>query len=281
MRTLIFSVTTGILLSISSTFAGDGVGNGGDGNAAEFILTAKTAMELMKKISPSNLQGINIDAFSGAILNTEVHSKDQLILDGHEVDAINYPKKKLIEVSRSRWSTLRGETETISRFNLVLHEYLFIMGLNDSQYRISQKLISAISPSSFSTEKWWNPMNPTNFLGVGMFTPSSTCSFGSESFDFDLSKATETKISEVDCEGIHRKIIAEKTQNLGASTDGLKGTFHSFKITVYDEKGQLIGNLDSYVPEWGRCLVPTSDYCSQSGEIHIGNMFFTFGLFTH
>ncbi len=229
------------------------------------------------KSLPSNTVAINIDTFSGAIANTTVYSEGRLMLDDQEVDAINYPSKRLIKVNRSRWMDLRGETATIARFNLVIHEYLGIMGIDDTQYRVSHDLIRALSPSNFSPREWWEPMNPTNRVHFGVALPGVGCSAGSWELRFDIDIREESLGLNLDCEGSHWRIEGEKREHFGATSDGMKGSFHVFEIRVYNNQNQLLGKIE-YSPEWGRCLVTDSIRCSQSGVFIIGAVQFSFAM---
>jgi hypothetical protein len=250
---------------------------GGDGYAAEFVLTAKTALELAKKLDPSDLLPVNIDTLTGAIANTSVHSEEKLVFEGNEVDAINYPDKKLIKISRVRWTDLRTESQTFPRFYLVIHEYLGIMGIDDSQYSVSQRLINSISPSKFSTTQWWHPMNPTNEIVPHVELPGVGCSNGAWTLNFDINKPTETQSQKLRCDGREWKIVANKTERYGASTSGIKGTYHSFEVKVFDGQNNLLGS-GIYSPEWGRCLLSSDVHCSQSGEFKIDSVTFNFWM---
>lgn len=125
-------------------FAGDEPAYGGDSYAAEFISTAKTALEHLKGLPPEEIAPVEATKLEETISRTQVSSEETLLLNGNEVDAINYPESGKIQISRSRWRNLRGESEAAARFNLVLHEYLSVSKIEDSQYRVSQKLMKAM-----------------------------------------------------------------------------------------------------------------------------------------
>jgi len=274
------SLFLGVLVSFQvlpvKAIAGNESG-GGDGYAAEFVLTAKIALELAKKLAPSELLPVNIDTFAGAIANTSVHSEEKLALEGSEVDAINYPNKKLIKISRVRWTDLRTESQTVPRFNLVIHEYLGIMGIDDSHYSVSHKLINRMSPAKFSTNHFWHPMNPTNEIVPHIELPGMACSSGGWVLRFDVARPTETQSQTLACDGREWKIVAKKTEGYGGSTSGIEGTYHSFQVEVYDSQDNLLGSV-IYSPEWGRCLVSSDVNCSQSGELKIDHVAFSFWM---
>ena len=123
---------------------GNSVGNGGDAMAAEFVQTARTALHYLdlKTSSQANLSFI-IQSLARGLNETQVNSNDQLFLRGDEVDAINFPELKKIVLSRKRWETYREKGLSV-RSRLALHEYLGVIGLNDSHYQISSQLIESI-----------------------------------------------------------------------------------------------------------------------------------------
>ncbi len=241
-------------------------GNGGDGFASEFVNTAKLSIEILKKIDTTSVKQFDLDKFTGAVVNTAVQSEESLFLKNQEVDAINYPKEKLIKMSRSRWRELRESTKTTARFNLVIHEYLGIMKIDDSQYKVSNVLIKLMSVSNFSTQEWWNPMNPTNYLNVNIVRDGWTCT--KEGISFDTKLEDEEKTYQA-CDHF-TTIVVRKTGSWGGDSSGLMGTFHKFQISV-NRHGKEIGNL-MYEPEWGKCLITTDSSCSQSGDLIIGEL---------
>jgi hypothetical protein len=264
-------------LFFTNSYAGDGVGNGGDGLAAEFILTAKDAFRILKN-KPESAQYLDLDKLSMAIANTKVSSsKEPLILNGIEVDAINYPRRQLIVINRARWLDLRHSNRTLTRFNLVVHEYLGIMGIDDHQYNISESIVKIMNPSQYNTSKFWKPMNPTNNLEVHVDKGSTTCSM-TGGIVFDLIKSTEHLIEET-CDS-RRKVEIIKTQGSGGWSDGtnsIHGTYHAFTVKVLNDQNELLGSF-TYVPEFGNCLISDSSSCSQSGSLWIDNVSFRFFL---
>lgn len=273
----LFILIIGALLSLNSHAGGGIVGNGGDAYSAEFVLTARLSLKILKERDLSGVREFDIDKFAGVIESTEIHSDSTLVLNGHEVDAINYPSQKLIMINRSRWSQIRGENGTVARFNLVLHEYLGIMRADDSTYAISAELIKLMSPAKFSTDGWWNPMNPTNNIDVHVYEAGTSCSAGDGGIKFDLTKEHEM-ITYQACRGYW--IQVEKTKGSGSFSGGVSsemiyGTYHSFKVRVYNSSNINIGSVD-YQPQFGRCLISTEKYCSQSGTLIVGPVSLSF-----
>jgi hypothetical protein len=79
---------------------------------------------------------------------TQIRSEENLKLNGEEVDAVNIPAESLIIVNRNTWPDLRKK----ERIQLVLHEFLWIAGYDDSSYQYSaeiQRQLSAPPPGIF------------------------------------------------------------------------------------------------------------------------------------
>ncbi len=277
MKSIAVSLLLIFGLLFKNVYAGDGVGNGGDGLAAEFILTAKDAFRILQN-KPEVTQYLNLDKLSMAIANTKVIStKEPLILNGVEIDAINYPAQQLIKINRLRWMDLRDSNRTLTRFNLVIHEYLGIIGINDDQYSISQSIVKIMNLNQYNTSKFWEPMNPTNTLDVHVQVGGSICSI-SGGIVFDLKKSNEHLIQDT-CNP-SRKIEIIKTQGFGGWSDGtntINGTYHIFVIKILNEKNDFLGTF-TYIPEFGNCLITESKTCSQSGNISINNVALRFFL---
>jgi hypothetical protein len=91
-----------------------------------------------KMISRTSTFPVSEEQMIGAVYTTRVEfTSDKLISpQGIEVDALNYPSKKLIKVNQSRWNG----TEDNQRALLVTHEYLGILKADDKDYVWSQKL---------------------------------------------------------------------------------------------------------------------------------------------
>jgi hypothetical protein len=137
MRALLMGLIT--FISVSA-FAGiRDVGNGGDAIALEFTTLARQVSKDIKIEAQHLFPEFSAEDLESVIESTKVASVDKTILNGVEKDAINYPRLKLIEVSRSRWKSRSVSTEKLRA--LVLHEYLGIMNINDADYKISGRLI--------------------------------------------------------------------------------------------------------------------------------------------
>lgn len=121
---------------------GTEVGNGGDSVAQEFItLGYRIAGSLMQ----GPIEGVDSVKLLSVVTTTKVMSRDNLVLNGAPVTAINYPSSKVIEVDINRWNRTKS---FMTRAYLVLHEYLWIMGIDDTNYKVSHKLVLGQLPTT-------------------------------------------------------------------------------------------------------------------------------------
>lgn len=275
MRSLFLLFT--LIVSFNSAFAGWENGNAGDTVAAEFIMTARHAVERMKLLPHSELTELDLDKLSGAILNTKVHSREQLFLRGYEVDAINDPESRQIVVNRSRWKLLRVPTETANRLMLVIHEYLYIIGIDDNQFRVSGRLVPLMQIKDFNPSRWWNPLNPMNRISLALEYTPADCRV--EGLNFDLSQSEEfvTTTTSGNCGEAFRKVAVRKTSHLAPPASGAKGNFHRFEVEVKDASENTLG-MFSFEPSWGECLLPEDGTCQLSGKFRLGGVEFEFWL---
>lgn len=277
MKTLLLLLT--LLPSFALARATDGWenGNAGDTYTAEFILTARDLTERMKLLPQSELTVIDLNALAGVILNATVHSEEKLMLNGYEVDAINIPAKQEIKISRSRWRVLRQPSETTQRLMLVLHEYLFLVGVDDTQFRVSGRLVPQLGIKNFNPNRWWNPLNPANRVSLGLVFRQNDCAL--PSIDFDLLKSDEalTVESSGDCGDAFRKVTVVKSTFTAPPSSRARGNFHRYDITVQDQTDRPLGAF-TFEPEWGQCLLPQDGTCRLSGKMFVGGVEFIFWL---
>lgn len=114
--------------------AGTSSSGGGDGDSIEFV---QMGYRLNQALRASPMPDFSIDAFSKAIEATTVNSTDQqLLLGGMVKDAINYPLKGEIVFNLNAWE----KANFGRRIRLVFHEYLGILGADDSSYQITNRL---------------------------------------------------------------------------------------------------------------------------------------------
>jgi len=153
MRTL-FCFRLYCLTSIALFFsAGNAVAttghesNGGNMIGSEFISRGYLIHDYLSHLSGSNtilLPG-QLDSFEQALIHTRVEVLDQPLHDslGDPVDAVTTddPENlgyKLIELNQTSWQAILVNNAEVYR--LIFHEYLWAMGLDDTNFRISHAL---------------------------------------------------------------------------------------------------------------------------------------------
>jgi hypothetical protein len=142
IRTILVSyVALASFAVLGGTMSG---GGGGDGVAAEFMSIAHEVLEAVggTVISKTN---INTDKLITSLEGVTVSSTtDDLVVDGVEKDAENWPDRNLIEINRPRWSGLSSK----DRQRLVVHEIVSVNGYDDQDYSISDAIIAVASAPS-------------------------------------------------------------------------------------------------------------------------------------
>jgi len=263
------------LLLYRTSWAGVEHGNAGDAFAAEFILTARDLVQRMQPNQAVIRQWVDIARLSGAILATKVRTEENLQLGGHTVDAVNIPTESLILVNRDRWREYRSALETKARLTLVLHEYLGVIGAEDSQFQISGRVIGFLNVQNYSPGTWWNPLNPVNFVAMTLQRGSANCILGGAVFDPSYQGQRMELETTGACDGAYRRIVINKLAAINAPTEQIRGIYHHFEMKVYDANGTQLGEVD-YEPEWGRCVLPEDGTCRLSGPIKVGGVEFVF-----
>jgi hypothetical protein len=268
------------LLFSRASWAGVEHGNAGDAFAAEFILTARDLVQRMQPNQSVIRQWVDISRLSGAILATKVRTEENLKLGGRTVDAVNIPAENLILVNRDRWREYRSAIETKARLTLVLHEYLGVIGEEDSQFQISGRIIGFLNVQNYSPGTWWNPLNPVNFVATTLLRGPVTCQLRGASFDPSYQGQRVELETTGDCEGAYRRVVISKLAAINAPTEQIRGIYHHFEMKVYDANGIQLGEVD-YEPEWGRCVLPEDGTCRLSGPIKVGGVEFVFWYQRH
>lgn len=117
--------------------SGHATGNGGQSAAQEFV---SMGYELAEWLPSRPVEGVDAAAFRRVVETTRVTTQAQLALNGALVDAINYPdaNEPRIELSLNGWERMQGGRH--QRVLLAFHEYLGILGVDDSRYQVSSKL---------------------------------------------------------------------------------------------------------------------------------------------
>lgn len=162
------------------------------------IITRGTAAEYIEEFtdigkSAGKLAGIvpgfpvTESQFLEVVKTTTIEfTEDKLISpEGIEVDALNYPTKKLIRVNWDRWFRYRWTMD--NRTQLAIHEYLGILKIDDSKYFWSQFLIKGGRLTSVITCDFEIEGLPyyLNFNSYG-----NTSSIKSPGFDMTAGKGT-------------------------------------------------------------------------------------------
>jgi hypothetical protein len=133
----------GALLSLGglAVQAGDWSSGGGDAVAVEFSAIGYQVAGYLRELERDGVKKLGLKSrdFLKIVEDTRVVSSAKpLVWNGAEVDAINHPGKKLIEVSRARWKDNEGRNG--DKLALVMHEYLGIAKVDDRKYQTSHKL---------------------------------------------------------------------------------------------------------------------------------------------
>jgi hypothetical protein len=158
---------------------------GGDLYAQEFTAIGRSLVERFREHPDPRIA--DLDALEEAVKSATVATKDRVEFEGAEVDAVDYPEKKLVELNRKRWAEYDKEKKSA----LVLHEYLGLSRADDSHYQISHAFsdLAIAQParrkldfethigfgrplSSYGHEKYWGfsvgyQFDPHWELGVG------------------------------------------------------------------------------------------------------------------
>ena len=117
-------------------------GNEGSGGgaffAAEFSFLGYNAVSSIKKIPNFPIKP---QQFKRVVESTIVEFTRDILRDGNglEVDAQNFPYRKLIRVNYNRWDKM--QFSPLQKLQLVIHEYLGILKINDSGYRVSKLIL--------------------------------------------------------------------------------------------------------------------------------------------
>lgn len=247
-------------------------GNAGDAYASEFILSGRDLVQRIELLTDRGAPIYDTTNLRAAVQTTEVVSEEHVSLDGYERDAVNfYPNKRLIKLNRTRWRDLRKSTETKIRLRLVLHEYLWISGVDDTNYTHSDPLIEQLNISNYSPSIWWNPVNPVNFVRLGLSYSPNGCIFESAKFNLKNSNETLDLVPTGNCGPEYRRVQIVKSTGITPPSSNVRGFFHMFQISIFDKDNVLKGEMN-FEPEWGACLVPENESCRASGKMSIGGV---------
>lgn len=123
---------------------GDFEGNGGDAGSAHFY---ETLERIGVKLGVLNFDGVSPESLRAAVLDYRIGlfrpsllCGSKLSINGGRVDAINFPKRKLLLLDCGKYKSLNDKEREL----LVLHESLHLAGLDDYGYELSAKLYTYI-----------------------------------------------------------------------------------------------------------------------------------------
>ncbi len=116
------------------------VRNGGDLYAIEFLGIGQQVLKSLQ--SHPDADTISLKKLANSLDKTLVESTSRpLYLNGVQKDAINYPAQMHILLYRLSWA---AQSDLAEKATLVLHEYLGISGIDDTNYSVSTPLITKI-----------------------------------------------------------------------------------------------------------------------------------------
>ncbi len=246
-------------------------GNAGDTYAAEFRLSARDIIQRLELSKMGDSPVYDVSALR-AVLDATVVSEERVYLNMVEVDAANYPSQRLIKINRARWNELRRSTETRARWRVVLHEYLWLSGVDDTGFLLSDRLIGYLNPNNYSPNIWWNPVNPANRIAPSLVFKPDDCAFDVVTLNLAAAEEKyEVESKGAGCGNAYRKLRIEKITGLTPVSSAVRGRFHMYDLRVYDRQGSKLGEL-GFEPEWGACLLPDESTCRVSGKMTIGGV---------
>lgn len=268
---LIFALVIGLV-----SHAGFDNGNAGDAFASEFILTGRDLAQRFDLLGAQQIAPLDLQKLRSVLKGTEVVSEDQVFLNGHERDAVNhYPDRALIRLSRARWRELRKPSETKARLRLVLHEYIWMTGIDDRTYELSDRLIELLVIKNYSPNVWWNPVNPINSIALRAVDAPADCVLASLKSNLKLhSESLESETTGA-CGAFHRRVTVRKFAGVTPGDSGIHGLFHVYEVRIY-QGNQLLSEF-SFEPDWGSCLLPDGS-CQASGKFTVAGVQIIFWL---
>lgn len=133
------------------------IGNGGDALAAQFVETADEMIDLIERSMATNHfklpKEIDFNRLKEKVATAKVFSEDKVYLqNGSEVDALNFPAENKIIFNRDRLRRLVFNLK--GQRTLVMHEYLWLAGTDDSSYKNSVYLSRKLANGGDRGELW-------------------------------------------------------------------------------------------------------------------------------
>jgi hypothetical protein len=133
-----------IALLVTHQSYAQSVRGGGDAITAEFLSAAEESYRIvLEQTSAASACGFTASSLKDKIDSVNIESTNEaLMLDGVEKDAIWDKSIDLIRLNRARWISIPG---IYLKRRLALHEFLGILGVDDSNYRCSGVFFTAES----------------------------------------------------------------------------------------------------------------------------------------
>lgn len=118
--------------------AGTEVGNPGDAAVFDFIRASREGLELLRQ-NFSQVPFIAIADFENSIRTANISATNNpLLVNGIEVDAINYPSQNIIVFSRPHWN---AQVDRSLKVALAVHEHLGLIKVSDPNYAITFQIL--------------------------------------------------------------------------------------------------------------------------------------------
>ena len=126
-----------------------GPGSGGGGNMCSMYIVANTQALLTQLRQGQVFQDDRIRIhLESTIRQVSFYTKSNLELNGFKVDAINYPYEKVILIDPLFCDKI--SEVSLSAMGLLLHEYLRIAQIDDSEYQISSHFIQDLKNKNYN-----------------------------------------------------------------------------------------------------------------------------------
>lgn len=140
---LVFLLSLNVFAVSNSGGGHDGnVCNGGGGESEEFVTLGSVISQIISsgKIE-INIPNFNASKFADTVkIATIIASDEPQLLNGEEKDALNYPAEQKIVFNVKKFN----ERTPPEKSKLVTHEYLWLAGVNDENYKYSEVIIKKI-----------------------------------------------------------------------------------------------------------------------------------------
>ncbi len=234
------------IFSFSRASAGPGSGGGGDTYAIEFKRVAEKILETFSKDPSlsSIFPQVDLPTFREKLLSLKIETKDRLLLNGEEMDAINYPDRNLLLLSRNRW--VRISQTPGHQASLAFHELLGLMGIDDTMYKVSAKFAAWQAEHNYPFE-----ILSHKYYTAGLYTIIQTKSFEKDKRDW----TGYTELFGVYCDPGDIPLLGSFTLQMEA-----EGQQYIYSYGIYDvREGQLLkSNLLRY--GWKSFLKPADAF---------------------